>query len=85
MINAAALVADLKKQVLVLEDDIRGRLEQLPVIKADWQARHRRQVDADRTASAWTSWRDDQITQAAVALARAGAISLAEAWRVRAD
>jgi type IV pilus assembly protein PilB len=25
------------------------------------------------------------ITQAAVALARAGAISLAEAWRVRAD
>ncbi|BAK35876.1 hypothetical protein MLP_28620 [Microlunatus phosphovorus NM-1] len=67
MINAAALVADLKKQVLVLEDDIRGRLEQLPVIKADWQARHRRQVDADRTASAWTSWRDDQITQAAVA------------------
>ncbi|MFT4164429.1 MAG: BREX-2 system adenine-specific DNA-methyltransferase PglX [Microlunatus sp.] len=67
MIDAASLVAALKKQVLILEDDLRVRLEHLPETKEDWQARHRRQVKADRTANAWTTWRDDQITQAAVA------------------
>jgi hypothetical protein len=67
VIDSAALVAALKSQVLVLEDDLRTRLGKLPEVNATWRAEHRRTFEAERTASAWVAWRDDRITQAAVA------------------
>lgn len=66
-VQSAALVADLKALVLRLEDDLRVRVETLPEVKAAWQTEHRRAAAADRTASTWTAWRDDRVTQAAVA------------------
>lgn len=66
-VQSAALVADLKALVLRLEDDLRVRVETQPEVKAAWQTEHRRAAAAERTASTWTAWRDDRVTQAAVA------------------
>ena len=60
------LTADLKARVLTLEADLRDRLE-ADADQAPWQTEHRDAVEADRTAAAWVAFRDDRITQAAVA------------------
>ncbi len=65
MIAAAALVADLKKQVLVLEDDLRDRIT-LPEFDGPWKQEHAAALAGDRTATTYTAWADDRITQAAV-------------------
>ncbi|SDL43675.1 BREX-2 system adenine-specific DNA-methyltransferase PglX [Tessaracoccus oleiagri] len=65
MINAAALVADLKKQVLLLEDDLRQRIA-LPEFDQEWRSEHAAATSGDRTAATYTAWADDRITQAAV-------------------
>ena len=67
MIDAPALVKDLKAEVLRLEEDLRTRLTDLEDTDAAWRAEHARAVDAERTATSWEAWRDDRITQAAVA------------------
>ena len=67
MIDPAGLVSALKAQVLRLEDDLRARLDGLPEVAEQWRAEHRRLFDAGRTAMAWGAWRDDRVTQAAVA------------------
>ncbi len=67
MINSSELVTALKRQVLDLEDDLRERLEVLPDKAQQWRDEHTRLVEAERTASAWVAWRDDRVTQAAVA------------------
>ncbi len=61
------LVTDLKKQVLLLEDDLRQRVETQPDVLARWKDKHARASRAGRTASSWVEWRDDQVTQAAAA------------------
>lgn len=61
------LTSDLKAQVLLLEADLQARVEADAELKATWQSEHRRAVEADRTASAWLTFRDDRVTQAAVA------------------
>lgn len=65
MINPAALVADLKKQVLLLEDDLRQRIT-LPEYDQPWRSEHAAATSGDRTAATYTAWADDRITQAAV-------------------
>lgn len=67
MINSTDLVTALKRQVLDLEDDLRERLESIPDTAQQWRDEHTRLVEAERTASAWIAWRDDRVTQAAVA------------------
>jgi hypothetical protein len=36
-------------------------------VLAQWQEQHREAVDRERTAMSWQEWRDDRVTQAAVA------------------
>jgi hypothetical protein len=61
------LTTDLQKQVLILEDDLRARLAADPVEEGKWKQEHQQATDKDRTAANWVTWRDDRITQAAVA------------------
>ena len=62
-----ALTADLQRQVLGLEDDLRARVAADPDLEGRWKQEHQRAVDKDRTAASWVTWRDDRVTQAAVA------------------
>lgn len=66
MINAPQLLADLKRRLIVLEDDLRERINTLPDLKAslstEWQAAR----DANRVAEPFESWCDQAITQAGV-------------------
>lgn len=61
------LTADLRKLVLEVEDDLRTRLDEDSERRVSWQEEHRQALKAERTSAAWTAWRDDRITQSAVA------------------
>ena len=61
------LTAALKKVVLSLEDDLRDRVAALPDVDAAWRGQHSQAVSRERTAMSWQAWRDDRVTQAAVA------------------
>lgn len=70
---AAELVAALKRQVLVLESDLRARVDgddeharQDGVLDA-WRRDYDAAFAAQRTAATWQEWRNDRVTQAAVA------------------
>jgi Domain of unknown function (DUF7008)/Eco57I restriction-modification methylase len=67
MTATAALTTDLQRQVLALEDDLRARVAADTELEAGWKQKHQRAVEKDRTAASWVTWRDDQVTQAAVA------------------
>lgn len=61
------LTAALQKQVLLLEDDLRDRVDSDAATRGRWIMEHDRATTRGRTASAWQAWRDDRVTQAAVA------------------
>jgi len=63
----AALTTDLQRQVLLLEEDLRARLQADAELEGRWKQEHQRARDKERTAASWVAWRDDRITQAAVA------------------
>lgn len=67
MTATAQLTADLAQQVLRLEDDLRERVEQVPEFSQRWKADHAAARKADRTSQAWGQWRDERVTQVAVA------------------
>jgi hypothetical protein len=67
MTATPALTAALQRQVLLLEDDLRDRVAADPELEGDWKREHQRALAKERTASSWVAWRDDQVTQAAVA------------------
>ena len=67
MTATAALTTDLQRQVLLLEDDLRDRLQADAEREGQWKQEHQRARDKERTAASWVAWRDDRITQAAVA------------------
>ncbi len=67
MTATPALTTDLQRQVLLLETDLRGRLQSDPDREASWKQEHQQAVEKERTAASWVVWRDDRITQAAVA------------------
>ena len=67
MTATPALTSDLQRQVLRLEDDLRERVAADPDLEGSWKQEHQRAVDKDRTAASWVTWRDDRVTQAAVA------------------
>lgn len=67
------LVGDLRKQVTALEDDLRARVDgpdefaREDGVAERWKAEHHAALTAKRTAASWQQWRDERITQAAVA------------------
>jgi Domain of unknown function (DUF7008)/Eco57I restriction-modification methylase len=63
----SALTADLQRQVLLLEDDLRARVAADAGLEGRWKQEHQRALDKERTAASWVAWRDDRVTQAAVA------------------
>ena len=67
MTTTPALTADLQRQVLLLEDDLRTRVAADPELEGRWKQEHRRALEKERTAASWVAWRDDRVTQAAVA------------------
>lgn len=66
MINAPQLLADLKRRLTGLEDDLRERINTLPDLKASLQAEWQAARDANRTAEPFETWADQVITQAGV-------------------
>ncbi len=67
MIVAEVLLGDCQRLVTILEDDIRRRCDDLPDIDRGLRADHTTASAAARTGQAYEPWRDEQITQAAVA------------------
>jgi hypothetical protein len=67
VIDSTALTTALQKVVLDLEDDLRARVEGDTELRGRWMVEHAGAVQRKRTASAWVAWRDDRVTQAAVA------------------
>ena len=61
------LTTALKKVVLALEDDLRSRVASQADVDSEWRERHAQAVAHERTAMSWQAWRDDLVTQAAVA------------------
>ncbi len=68
MTATSALTTDLQRQVLLLEDDLRARVAADADLEGRWRQEHQRALDKERTAASWAAWRDDRVTQAAVAL-----------------
>jgi hypothetical protein len=67
MTATSALTTALQRQVLILEDDLRERVAADAGREASWKQEHQRALDKERTAASWVAWRDDRVTQAAVA------------------
>ena len=67
MTATPALTSDLQRQVLLLEDDLRARVAADADLEGRWKQEHQRARDKERTAASWVTWRDDRVTQAAVA------------------
>ncbi|MBY6413365.1 BREX-2 system adenine-specific DNA-methyltransferase PglX [Rhodococcus sp. BP-252] len=73
MAGIDGLVAALRRQVIELEDDLRARVDgadpdtRQPGVGDRWRAEHTHALKAQRTASSWQAWRDERVTQAAVA------------------
>ncbi|WP_067479652.1 BREX-2 system adenine-specific DNA-methyltransferase PglX [Actinomadura hibisca] len=66
-VDHVALLKDLRKQVLVLEDDLRERTESEAEFRDKLQGEYDRALEAKRTAATYGPWRDERVTQAAVA------------------
>ncbi|GAA4081291.1 BREX-2 system adenine-specific DNA-methyltransferase PglX [Actinomadura miaoliensis] len=67
MIDRKALLADLKKQVTALEGHLRERAAEDEAIHARLHGEWQKAREASRTAATYESWRDERVTQAAVA------------------
>ena len=67
MINPKQLLDDLKGLLRLLEGDIRNRSDENSEINEQLITQYRDAFEAKRTAQAFTAWRDDYITQVAVA------------------
>lgn len=67
MTAAPELTGELRKLVLEVEDDLRERLSDESERLTAWTDEHNAALDAARTSASWESWRDERITQSAVA------------------
>ena len=61
------LVKDLRRQVTVLEEDLRARSEEVLAFAKPLHAEYDRAYAAKRTAATYESWRDERVTQVAAA------------------
>ena len=67
MIDRDRLLADLKRLRADLEDDLQARCTEHPGLEAHIRGVHREAVAQERTAESYESWRDEHLTQVAVA------------------
>jgi hypothetical protein len=65
--DLAQLVNDLRKQVSVLEVDLRARSEEVEEFSTALRAEYNAAFGAKRTAATYDVWRDDRVTQVAAA------------------
>ncbi|MFD8338162.1 BREX-2 system adenine-specific DNA-methyltransferase PglX [Streptomyces solisilvae] len=65
--NQDGLLKDLRKQVSLLEEDLRARSESVEEYRASLDEEYQRARKAERTASTYEAWRDERVTQAAAA------------------
>ncbi|WP_016826520.1 BREX-2 system adenine-specific DNA-methyltransferase PglX [Streptomyces viridosporus] len=67
-LNKEALLKDLKRQVVALEDDLRERSESVEEFRVRLRAEYDQAVEASRRArGTYGAWRDERVTQAAAA------------------
>ncbi len=67
MIDAPRLLKSLQALLRRLEDDLREQIDRLPELGGSLQAEHAAAHEAGRTAQGYAAWREEPITQAAVA------------------
>src|SRR5690606_21696642 len=67
VIDREQLLKDLQRQVKDLEADLREQVEALPEVRERLRAEYDQAFRLGRTAATWTVWRDERVTQAAVA------------------
>ena len=67
MIDRKALLADLRRQLKRLEQDLAERSESVQEMKSALEAEYRAARDAERTGDTFQVWRAGALTQAAVA------------------
>jgi hypothetical protein len=67
VISPEILVSDLKKLLGQLEGDLRERAEEVQALSESLRSMFERAKQADRTAQAFETWREEYLTQAAVA------------------
>jgi len=71
--SSSDLVSALRRQVLDLEADLRTRVDgddyslRQPGVWQAWESDYNAAFTAQRTAATWSQWRDERVTQAAVA------------------
>ena len=67
MINPQALLSDLKKLLERLEGDLRERADEVVALRDSLRSAYQFAKQADRTAQPFKIWREEYLTQAAVA------------------
>ncbi len=67
MINAPQLLKDLQRLLKGLEGDLRERVEEVAEIDTNLRGQYRAAKEAGRTGDGYEVWRDEFLTQAAVA------------------
>ncbi|MEI8084361.1 MAG: DNA methylase, partial [Actinomycetes bacterium] len=71
--GSSDLVSALRRHVLVLEADLRARVDgddhslRQPGVWQAWESDYNAAFTAQRTAATWAQWRNERVTQAAVA------------------
>lgn len=66
-LDQAALLKDLQRQVVLLEEDLRERTESVPEYRSALHAEYDRALSSERTASMYETWRDERVVQIAAA------------------
>nr|WTA64684.1 BREX-2 system adenine-specific DNA-methyltransferase PglX [Micromonospora sp. NBC_00855] len=67
MIDRKLLLSDLQKQVKNLEKDLREQAESVEEVRLRLRSEYDHAFKVGRTAATWAAWRDERVTQAAVA------------------
>ncbi|TDC41408.1 BREX-2 system adenine-specific DNA-methyltransferase PglX [Micromonospora sp. KC213] len=67
MIDRKLLLSDLQKQVKNLEKDLREQAESVEEVRLKLRGEYDHAFKVGRTAATWAAWRDERVTQVAVA------------------
>ncbi|MFJ9557833.1 BREX-2 system adenine-specific DNA-methyltransferase PglX [Nocardiopsis sp. NPDC101807] len=67
MIDRAALLDDLKRQVKGAESDLAAQVREIDEVRTRLRGEYNRASKLNRTAATWNAWLDERITQVAVA------------------
>ncbi|MFG1804418.1 DUF7008 domain-containing protein [Micromonospora carbonacea] len=67
MIDRKLFLSDLQKQVKNLEKDLREQADSVEEVRLKLRGEYDHTLKVGRTAATWAAWRDERITQVAVA------------------